>query len=67
MMTPLVNYVVDTSIVIQHLITDVHTHHVDMLFDALGDTVMLYLPEFCLLECGSALVFMECRRAMQKV
>lgn len=54
-MTSPVDYVVDTTIVVQHLITDVHTPHVDVLVDALGDRVMLHLPEFCLLECGNVL------------
>jgi predicted nucleic acid-binding protein len=51
----LVNYIVDTSIVIQHLITDTHSANADVLFDELGDTLMIHIPEFCLLECANVL------------
>ena len=49
------DYIVDASVVIQHLIADTHTAHVDALFDTVGKTVTLYVPEFCLLECTNVL------------
>ena len=49
------HYVIDASAVIQHFITDTHTAHVNALFDELGDTVDLHLPEFGLLECANVI------------
>ena len=49
------HYVVDASVVIQHFITDTYTANVNALFDELGDTVVLHLPEFCLLECANVI------------
>jgi predicted nucleic acid-binding protein len=51
----LTHYLVDTSIVIQHLLSDVHTAQAEALFDQLGETVMIHLPEFCFVECTNVL------------
>jgi predicted nucleic acid-binding protein len=49
-------YVVDASVVIQRLITDVHTPAVKVLFNNLVDSKdELWVPEFCLLECANVL------------
>jgi predicted nucleic acid-binding protein len=49
-------YVVDTSIVIQRLITDTHSPNVKVLFGGLADSQdELWVPEFCLLECANVL------------
>jgi len=45
------DYILDASILVQHVITEVHTAHVDILFEAVGDTIHAHVPEFCLLEC----------------
>ena len=51
----LAHYLVDTSIVIQHLLSDVHTVYAEALFEGLGDTVMIHVPEFCFIECTNVL------------
>jgi len=51
----MIDYIIDTSIVIQHLITESHTVYVDSLFDEVGETVTLHAPEFCFLECANVL------------
>jgi predicted nucleic acid-binding protein len=48
-------YVVDATLVIQHFISDAYTVNADALFDELGRSITLYVPEFCLLECGNVL------------
>ncbi len=48
-------YILDASILIQHIIADIHTVHVDVLFDSVGDAITVYAPEFCLLECTNVL------------
>ncbi len=49
-------YVVDTSVVVQNLITDTHTPAVESLFaQASENAVELWVPEFCLLECANVL------------
>lgn len=55
MPTELTNYLVDTSIVIQHLLSDIHTSNAQVLFDSLGDAVMIHLPEFCFVESANVL------------
>jgi predicted nucleic acid-binding protein len=37
------------------LLSDVHTPQVEALFDHLGDTVMIHVPEFCFVECTNVL------------
>lgn len=49
------DYVVDASIVIQHLITDRYTPNVDALFEQLNQDVRLHAPEFCVVECTNIL------------
>lgn len=44
------DFVLDASILIQLFATDLHTPHVDILFNSVGDTITAYIPEFCLLE-----------------
>ncbi len=51
----LTHYIVDTSIVIQHLLSDVHTTYAEALFEGLGETVMIHVPEFCFVECTNVL------------
>jgi predicted nucleic acid-binding protein len=48
-------YVVDASIVVQHLIADQFTAHADALFDQIGDEMVLYVPDICLVECTNVL------------
>lgn len=48
-------YVVDASVVIQHFITDTYTANADALFDELGNSIELFVPEFCLLECSNVI------------
>jgi predicted nucleic acid-binding protein len=51
-------FVVDTSILIQGYIEDVHTPQAQsLLYSALGaePTPTLYVPEFCVLECTNIL------------
>lgn len=49
-------YVVDTSVVVQNLVTDIHTPAAESLFAQASDgTVELWVPEFCLLECANVL------------
>lgn len=47
--------VVDTSILIQHLIEDQYTTQVDRLFAEVGTTLDLYVPEIGLVECANVL------------
>jgi len=49
------SYVVDASIVIQHVVPDTYTVNADELFAQLGTTLTLHVPEFCLLECANVL------------
>jgi len=48
-------YVVDTTIVVQALITDAFTANVDVLFAHYKDDAALWVPEFCRLECVNVL------------
>lgn len=49
-------YIVDTSVVVQNPITDIHTPTVELLFTQASDGVIeLWVPEFCLLECANVL------------
>jgi predicted nucleic acid-binding protein len=49
------SYVADVSVIVQHVVTDTYTANVDALFDQLGETLVLVVPEFALLECGNVL------------
>jgi predicted nucleic acid-binding protein len=49
------HYVIDTSVLIQHLIEEPHTKNVDALFERVGQETTLFAPEFCLLECTNVL------------
>jgi len=49
------NYIVDTSIIVQALITDTHTPNVKALFRAWKPEDSLIIPEFCILECTNVL------------
>lgn len=49
------DFIVDASVMIQHLITDNDTAHADALFESVGDTITVYVPEFCLLECANVI------------
>lgn len=51
----MIHYILDASIVVQHVISDKHTPNVDVLFDGIGDTITGHVPEFCLLECTNVL------------
>jgi predicted nucleic acid-binding protein len=48
-------YIVDATIIIQHLITESMTAHADALFDEVGNTVTLHAPVFCLLEATNVI------------
>jgi predicted nucleic acid-binding protein len=48
-------YVVDTSVMIQHFISEAHTANADELLEEAGKTITLYIPEFCLVECANVL------------
>lgn len=49
------SYVVDASVLIQHFVSEPHTANADALLTQVGETVELYVPEFCLLECTNVL------------
>jgi predicted nucleic acid-binding protein len=51
----MIHYVVDASVVIQHFIPDTFTSNADALFDEIGKTLDIHIPEFCLLECTNVL------------
>lgn len=48
-------YVVDASVVVQHLLNERFTANADALFDQVDKSITLYIPEFCLLECSNVL------------
>jgi len=48
-------YVVDTSIIIQRLIVEVHTPYVRCLFAQMAKGLVIIVPEFCFLECANVL------------
>lgn len=48
-------YVVDASVVIQFLITEMHTDPARILFQGLVRDDKLIVPEFCLLECANVI------------
>jgi predicted nucleic acid-binding protein len=48
-------YVVDTSAVMQYLLTETYTSHAIVLVQQLQEGTQLCIPEFCLLECGNVL------------
>lgn len=45
------DYIVDTSVIIQHFITEPFTQNADRLFDSVDEDYSLHIPEFCLVEC----------------
>ncbi len=49
------DYVIDASVVIQHLLNETYTANANALFDEVGQTITVYVPEFCLLECTNVL------------
>lgn len=49
------NFIVDTSVVMKHLLNEEFTENADRLFDQLGDGISLYIPSFCLVECTNVL------------
>ena len=48
-------FVVDTTVVIGHLIDDPFTPQARALFRRLNKTIILHIPEFCFLECANVL------------
>ncbi len=46
-------YILDTSIVIQRFIQDIHSGEVKILFNQLTQSDEFIVPEFCLLECSN--------------
>lgn len=48
-------FIVDASVVIQHLITEPLTPHANALFGEVGKSIQLYAPEFCIWECTNVL------------
>lgn len=49
------DYIVDTSIVVQFLITDTYTQNTRALFQSLTRGDSIHVPEFCYLECTNVL------------
>jgi predicted nucleic acid-binding protein len=49
------DYIIDASVVIQHLLNETYTPNANALFDEVGKTITVYVPEFCLLECTNVL------------
>ncbi len=49
------DFIVDTSIVMKHLMNEDFTANADRMFEQLGDDISLYIPEFCLVECTNSL------------
>lgn len=45
------SYVIDTSVMIQYFITQIHTPEARVLVSQMNHGDLLYVPEFCLLEC----------------
>ncbi|MBD2041116.1 type II toxin-antitoxin system VapC family toxin [Microcoleus sp. FACHB-672] len=45
------SYVVDTSVMIQYFITQIHAPVARVLVSQINQGDLLYVPEFCLLEC----------------
>jgi len=46
-------YVVDTTVVMQYLLTETYTSHTIVLVQQLQQGTQLCIPEFCLLECAN--------------
>ncbi len=46
-------YVVDTSVVMQYLLTETYTSYAIVLVQQLQQGAQLCIPEFCLLECAN--------------
>ncbi|MEQ8674555.1 MAG: type II toxin-antitoxin system VapC family toxin [Aggregatilineales bacterium] len=52
----MIKYIVDTSIMMQYLLSEPHTANVSTLFEHVAkSTTTVYVPEFCLLECTNVL------------
>lgn len=49
------DYVLDATVVIQHLIREANTPAADALFDRLGASTQLHVPAFCFVECANVL------------
>ncbi len=49
------NYVVDASILAQHVVLDTYTSNVDALLTESAASIQLHIPEFCLLECANVI------------
>jgi predicted nucleic acid-binding protein len=48
-------YVVDTSVIIQYLITETYTPHTRVLIAQLAQNVEINVPEICIVECTNVL------------
>ena len=53
----MVQFVVDTSVLVQAFVEDKESPHVLTLIRELAkkETTLLYVPEFCILECTNVL------------
>ncbi|MDZ4771151.1 MAG: type II toxin-antitoxin system VapC family toxin [Chloroflexota bacterium] len=49
------NYVIDATVVIETVLVEAYTAHVDRFFDSITNDDRLIVPEFCLLECTNVL------------
>jgi predicted nucleic acid-binding protein len=49
------SYIVDASVLIQHLVNDTYTVNADALVGELGKSVEICVPDFCVLECTNVL------------
>lgn len=48
-------YIVDTSVIIQHLVNERYTVNANTLLSEAGKSITVFVPEFCLLECTNVL------------
>jgi predicted nucleic acid-binding protein len=51
----MISYIVDASVVVQHIVSEPHTPNINILFEDVGTLIKVYVPEFCLLECTNVL------------
>lgn len=51
----MVDCVVDTSVVIEYLVSSTYTAYAETLFEQLTEADQLVVPEFCLLECANVI------------
>jgi predicted nucleic acid-binding protein len=49
------NYVLDATVIMEHLINGTYTQYADRLFALKSPLDGFYVPEFCLLECTNVL------------